>query len=188
MLKLALHKNRSEYLQKRYFFIAIQSDRSKVLCMLYFIVKTFTVESACFTGALCKVWDSGYLFWNGDPLNLSLLRSFYDLFEAFLCSPRIGAWLVCACGYTLILHKEALVLFSLVSSASNRKSLLRMILQELLLNSTVGSHTPCTCNGFAVSRHGHLTSLLLCDVCWKHKAVTACWGWEQQVGLSKMKQ
>lgn len=49
MLKLALHKSRSEYLQNRYFFIAIESDRSKVLCMLYFIALTFTVESACFT-------------------------------------------------------------------------------------------------------------------------------------------
>lgn len=136
------------------------------------------------------MWDSGYLFWNGDPLNLSLIRSFYDLFEAFLCSPRIGAWFVCACGYTFILHKESLVLFSFISFASNRKSLLRIILQELFLNSTVGSHTPCTYNGFALSRHGHLTSLLLCPahVCWTLKAVTACWGWEQQGGLSEMKQ
>lgn len=45
---------------------------------------------------------------------------------------QTGAWFVCICGYTLILHKETLVLFRLVSLAPTRKSMLRIIPEEIL--------------------------------------------------------
>lgn len=43
-------------------------------------------------------------------------------------------------------------------------------------------------NGFTISRHGYLTSLLFRGVCWLHGAVTACWRRELWVASSELKQ